>query len=131
MNIETLEQYRGMHSEVQSITAEIETLYNPVASPNGRMGAGHSSTPSNPTEQAAMRIINRKQCLEKKKQEMMKALDEIEEWLDSVKDPELRALIRWYYILGLTWKATSLKVYGYSCYQRAYQRVRRYFKDSK
>lgn len=131
MTIRELETYRGMHSEVQSITAEIETLYNPVASPNGRIQAGHSNTPSNPTEQAAMRIISRKQCLEKKKREMLNALDAIEAWLDSVEDPELRALIRWYYILGLTWKATSLKVYGYSCYQRAYQRVRRYFKESK
>lgn len=127
MTIETLERYRGMHSEVQSIEAEIKTLYSPVASPNGRTDGGHASTPSAPTERAAMRIIDRKFLLQQKQTAMMHELDKIEVWLDSVDDCELRALIRWYYILGLTWKQTSIKVYGYSCYNRAYQKVHRYF----
>lgn len=129
MTIEELEQYRGMYSEVQSITAEIESLYNPVASPNGKTDAGHGSVPSSPTERAAMRIIDRKRTLQEKQTAMMRVLDDIEAWLESVDDCELRALIRWYYILGYTWKATSLKVYGYSCYNRAYQRVHRYFEE--
>lgn len=64
MNIEELEQFRGMKSECDMITAEIESLYNPVASPNGRTDAGHGSMPGNPTERAAMRVMDRKRYLE-------------------------------------------------------------------
>ena len=69
MTIETLEQYRGLQAEIDAMQAEIETLYNPVASPNGRTDTGHGSTPGNPTERTALRIIERKQTLEQKRTE--------------------------------------------------------------
>lgn len=127
MTIETLEQFRGMKSECDMITAEIESLYNPVASPNGRIDAGHGSMPGNPTERAAMRVMDRKRYLEAKQAEMMQNLSDIETWLESVSDAQIRALIRCYYILGKTWKATSIKIYGYPCPQRAHQKVHRFF----
>ena len=127
MNIETLEQFRGMKAECDMIQAEIETLYNPVASPNGRTEQGHGTTPGNPTEQAAFRIIERKRVLEQKQAEMLTRLAEVERWLDTVPDAQMAALLRCYYILGNTWKATSIIIYGYPCPQRAHQKVHRYF----
>lgn len=127
MTIETLEQFRGMKAECDMIQAEIETLYNPVASPNGRTEQGHGTQPGNPTEQAAFRIIERERVLEQKQAEMMQNLSDIETWLESVSDAQIRALIRCYYILGKTWKATSIKIYGYPCPQRAHQKVHRFF----
>lgn len=130
MTLEVLEQYRGMRSEADAMQAEIESLYNPVASPNGKTGAGHSTTPGNPTERAALRIIERRQTLEKKHADMLMLLDAIDAWIPFISDAQVRALIRWYYLCGLTWKATSIKVYGYPCPQRAHQRVHRYFDET-
>lgn len=129
MTIDVLEQYRGLKSEADAMQAEIEALYSPVASPNGRTEGGHGSTPSDPTERTALRIIDRKHVLEQKRIEMLALLDTIDAWIQTVDDAQVRALIRWYFINGLTWKATSVKVYGYPCPQRAYQRVRRFFKE--
>lgn len=119
-----------MRSEADAMQAEIEALYNPVASPNGRTEGGHGSTPSNPTERAALRIIERRQTLESKRADMLTLLDSIDAWIPSISDAQVRALIRWYYLCGLTWKATSVKVYGYPCPQRAYQRVKRFFEEN-
>jgi hypothetical protein len=127
MNIEELEQFRGMKAECDMIKAEIEALYNPVASPNGKTEPGHSSTPGNPTEQAAFRIMERKRVLEQKQTEMLHRLAEVERWLDTVPDAQMSALLRCYYILGNTWKQTSVRIYGYPCPQRAHQRVHRFF----
>lgn len=127
MNIEELEQFRGMKAEVDMIQAEIDSLYNPVASPNGKTEPGHGSTPGNPTEQAAFRILERKRVLEQKQREMLARLAEVEQWLDTVKDAQMSALLRCYYILGNTWKQTSVRIYGYPCPQRAHQRVHRFF----
>lgn len=130
MNIETLEQYRGMKSEVDAMKAEIEALYNPVASPTGRTDVGHGNTVGNPTERTALRIIERRQTLETKLGDMLTILDAIDAWIPSIDDAQVRALIRWYYLCGLTWKATSVKVYGYPCPQRAHQRVHRFFEEN-
>lgn len=127
MTIETLEQFRGMKAECDMIQAEIETLYNPVASPNGRTEQGHGTQPGNPTEQAAFKVIERKKVLEQKQAEMLTRLAEVERWLDTVPDAQMSALLRCYYILGNTWKATSITIYGYPCPQRAHQKVHRYF----
>lgn len=128
MTIETLEQFRGMKSECDMITAEIESLYDTRKSPNGRPDAGHGSVPGNPTEHAVMDQIQPLQAiLEAKHSEMMKQLSSVETWLESVSDAQIRALIRCYYILGKTWKATSIKIYGYPCPQRAHQKVHRFF----
>lgn len=128
MNIETLDQFRGMVSECAVLQAEIEAFYNTVASPNGRTDAGHSNTPGNPTERAVMdNILPMQKVLERKRAEMLAELASVEEWMDTVPDAKMRALLRCYYILGYTWKQTSIRIYGYPCPQRAHQKVRRYF----
>lgn len=129
MTLEQLEQFRGMRAEVVAIQKEIETLYSPISSPNGHTEGGHGTTPGNPTEQAAMRVIDRKKALESKVYAMQEALAAIDEWLDTVDDSKLRAIIRWHYINGLTWKQTNVKVYGYANPHRAQKKVLRFFKN--
>lgn len=127
MTIHELEMFRGMKAECDMIQAEIEALYNPVASPNGKTEPGHGTVPGNPTQQAAFRIIERRRVLEAKQADMIARLDEVEQWLDTVPDAQMSALLRCYYILGNTWKQTSILIYGYPCPQRAHQKVHRYF----
>ena len=132
MTIEMLEEYRGIASGVEAIEREINTLYNPVRSPNGRETSGSfSGTPSDPTAQAARRIIKRKETLKEQRESMYALLEKIEDWLISCDDTEVVSIIRWHYLLGLNWKQTNMKVYGYPDYQYARKKIMRYFKKEK
>ena len=111
MTIEMLEQYRGITSEIKALEIEINTLYDVRKSPNGHEASG-SAGPGDPTGKAAMRIIElteRKVSLLTKWSKM--SLD-IESWLETVNDAEIRSIIRWRYMLGLSWKQTGKRIYG-------------------
>lgn len=125
MNIETLERLYGLTSNIDAISEEIETLYNPVRSPVGN--GAHGSEPGNPTERSAMRIIRLKETLEADKAEQLELLEQVEHWLRAVKESEIVSIIRWHYILHYNWKQTNNKVYGYPDYNYSRQKIIRYF----
>ena len=125
MTIDTLEQYYGLASNIDAITEEIDTLYNPVRSPIGN--GMHGSEPSDPTGRSAMRIIQLKDMLEADKAKQLELAEQIEHWLMTVKDSEVVSIIRWHYILHYNWKATNAKVYGYPDYHYSRRKVIRYF----
>lgn len=127
MTINELEEFKGISSECQAIQSEIDSLYNPYHSPCMQATGGHGSTPSNPTEQAVERIMAKEQELIKRSEELAKRLELIENWLDTINDPEIRSMIRWHYLLNLDWRKTCLKVYGYPSYTACKNRVRRFF----
>lgn len=128
MTIEVLEEYYSIASNIDAIDEEIRTLYIPVASPNGKAGGGHGSEPSNPTEVSAMRIIKLKEILETERSRLYALAEEIETWLQSVDDGEIRSIIRWHYLLRCNWKVTNLKVYGYPDYYYSRKKIERFFK---
>ena len=131
MTIETLEGYRGIASGVEAIEMEISTLYNPVHSPNGHeMSGSFGGSPSDPTAHSAMRIIHLKEALDEQRESMYALLEEIETWLITCEDPEVVSIIRWHYLLGLTWKQTNLKVYGYPDYDRSRKKIMRFFQKT-
>ena len=128
MTIETLEGYRGIASGVEAIEAEIATLYTPISSPNGReMQGSFSGTPSDPTAHAAMRIISLRDKLDEERERMYATLEDIERWLITCEDPEIVSIIRWHYLLGLDWRQTNKKVYGYPDYWRSRKKIVRFF----
>lgn len=125
MTIEALEHFRGMSAEVKAIQDEIDTLYSPVSSPV--MSDSHAAAPSNPTEKSAMRIIELKKLIEHRQGKLSEELEVIEKWLVTLDDYELCSIVRWHYLLGLSWKQTNIKVYGYPSYDYSRKRIRRYF----
>ena len=128
MTIETLEGYRGIASGVEAIEAEIATLYTPISSPNGReMQGSFSGTPSDPTAHAVMRIISLRNNLDEERERMYATLEDIERWLITCEDPEIVSIIRWHYLLGLDWRQTNKKVYGYPDYWRSRKKIVRFF----
>ena len=128
MTIEKLERYCAISAEIDAIDEEIQTLYNPVSSPNGRENIGQrGNTPSNPTERSAFRIIMLKEKVEAKRESLYELLDEIETWLGTLTDTEISAIIRWHYLLRLDWKRTNIKVYGYPNYDYSRKKISRYF----
>ena len=111
---------------------EIQTLYTPISSPNGRETSGSfSSTPSDPTAHSAMRIIDLRETLAEQREAMYAMLEEIEEWLITCEDPEIVSIIRWHYLLGLNWKQTNMKVYGYPDYDRSRKKIVRFFRKTE
>lgn len=130
MTKDKLEQYYSIDSRIQAIETEIRDLYTPSLGGKGNnIGAGRTSVlvASNPTEETALRIDALKHKLEKERQELLTLREEIEEWLASVIDPEIEAIVRWHYLLRLNWKQTNLKVYGYANYDYSRKRIDRYF----
>ncbi len=127
MTIEELEDFKGLSTEVQAIQHEIDSLYNPVCCPNGKTGGGHSNTPSAPTERAVGRILDLKEKLEATQDELAREMETIEHWLEDVSDAEIRSIIRWHYLLGLDWRRTNMKVYGYPSYYACRKRIMRFF----
>lgn len=136
MDLGTLKKYRYLIAEILEIQEEIKSAYSPVQSPNGKEQTGHGSTPSNPTETAAMRILELRETL---KANMEQALDlrvVIEHWLTTVEDPEIRLIVRVHYINGpnekspyhrlWTWTDTCLKVYGFADNRYARRKLTRF-----
>lgn len=130
MTIEILEKYRGISSNIKAIQDEIESLYSPIASPNGKTdNTGFSGTPGNPTEQAVFRILKLKERIADSVTQQSELLEVIEDWIKEIEldEPEIAAIARYHYILGNNWKQTNLKVYGYPDYYRARKKIFRYF----
>ncbi len=130
MTIEDLEQYRGITAEIKALELEIEALYDVRKSPAGHEGSG-SPTPGDPTGRAAMRIIELREQLLIQQERWSEAALKIEQWLQTVEDAEIRSIIRWRYILGLSWKQTGKRVYGDTeAGDACRKRIKRFFQNN-
>lgn len=127
---ETLDEYYTISSRIDAIDEEIRRLYVPTYGGNkDNIGAGRTSAPEpgNPTERAALRIVSLRARLEAERERLYQLAEEIEDWLETVEDPEIEAIIRWHYLLRCNWKTTNLKVYGYPDYDYCRKKIKRYF----
>lgn len=132
MTIEKLEQYRGICSNISAIYAELTNAYYPYRSPNGKKDPIiYSSVPSDPTQQAVFNALDLQNRLELRLEEQAVALGEIETWLLTLTDPEIESIIRWHYVIGLNWKETTEKIYGYGDPYRTRKKIFRYFGKEK
>lgn len=125
MTIQELQEYRGMSAEVQAIQDELVNLYTPISSP--LMSDSHGTTPGNPTEKAVLRIMALQEMISKKREVLAERLEAIEKWLDELSDSEIASIVRWHYLLGMNWKQTNQKVYGYPDYYYSRKKIERYF----
>jgi len=130
MKKETLEEYYTIASRIQAIDEEIRMLYSPSLGSGGNViGAGRVSVrmPHSKTEETALRVTDLREKLEAERERLLSLAEEIENWLDTVTDPEIEAIVRWHYLLRCNWKVTNIKVYGYPSYWYSRQRLERYF----
>jgi hypothetical protein len=132
MNLRTLNNSAYLRTAIKALEQDIENRYHPIRSPNGReiIGSPGNRT-SNPTEKNALENIELNEELDARRRELQRVLNEIERWLKTVDDVEVEAIVRWRFKLGLTWKAASLKVYGYPNPDRARKKVERFLKKSE
>ena len=132
MTIEKLEKYKGLTSEMKALRDQIDSLYDTYRSQQFTSdGGSHSISAGNPTEIAVEKILNLKETYSKKYEEALDLLEEVEAWLSTVDDVEIRSICRHHYILNKSWQQTSAIVYGYPSYYNARKRVMRYFGREK
>lgn len=130
MTIETLEQHRKLISEIKSMDAVINALYDTRKSPNGKDPGGHGSGPSAPTEQAVDSILELKEKQKRTRKEWERGVQEIETWLNTVTDADIRSIVRLRYVLGYSWKRTSREIYGTDSYYRASKKFYRFMEKN-
>lgn len=125
MTIERLRAFRGIQKEIEEIKREINTLYYPISSP--RSSESHSTAPGDPTASAVHRIMRLEERMADKTQALADELEAIEEWLDTLQDHELRAIIRAHYLLGDSWARCTQRILNYEFSDSAKHRVYRFF----
>lgn len=135
MTQKELEQYYTISARIDAIDQEIRELYAPQMATTGapRVDAGKASvhTAGSAVERNALRVIALREQLEREREELYALAERIENWLDTIEDAEIEAIVRWHYLLRCNWRVTNLKVYGYPDYQYARSRLLRYFKKNE
>lgn len=125
MTIDRLRAYRGIQKEKDEIMREIDLLYYPISSP--RFSESHGTQPGDPTAAAVAKIMAREERLNELTRELADELDYIEQWLETLDDHELRAIIRAHYLLGDGWTRCTQRILNYEFSDAARYRVYRYF----
>lgn len=129
MKKQDLEQLRSLRKEIEIIQMELDNLPVVTDKVTGSMDQfpylPRSITIEGRDEQKGRQLRRR---LEIKVDNLQDKLIEIEEWMDSVEDVEMRSLLRLRYQNGFSWEETAANMgYGHT-YDTARKRVERFFK---
>ena len=107
VTIERLMNYSHIQADIAAIRVQLQDLERPISSPNGKTDGGHGSTPGNPTERAAFRRMDLEDDLQEYLDLLEKEAKEINDWLRTLGNLEVEAIIRWHFLNGKTWAETS------------------------
>lgn len=128
IGLEDLRKYQDIKENLKSIRAEIESLYSPVSSaPMTSDGAGRSLNPGDPTARAVHEILKRKDKLETLEKELTAMAKRVTDYVDGMTDHHTAAIIRYHFIIGLSWSQTCRRIYGYPDPDICRIAVKRYF----
>lgn len=127
MEYQDLKDYLGMKSEVQAILEEINYWQTFVLTVKYDSNGSKSGTPSDPTRKSALKLLELDEKLKKKRDKLVKKTLEIEEWLETLEDLVLVAVIRQHFILGKTWRETSKIVFEVEDPSISHKKVVRFF----
>jgi len=64
-----------------------------------------------------------------RRERIKKLLAEIDDFIDTVEDSDVRLIIQLRYIDGDSWRVVARKVYGYPCEDRARMKITRFFAE--
>lgn len=119
MILERLEQIETVCSRMREIRKALESVYYAYTSPRF-----DSVKTTSPVKDPVTEAVNRAERLSQELDELLRIRQDFETELESINDPEICAIIRQHYILGKSWKQTSMKVYGVQNYFLARDRLR-------
>ena len=123
-----LEQYTALQDEQEDLIRRIQSLdarllnieTNVIVSDTVSRGKkGHQSLgivriegfPSQDYTRRKQALKKLKETLSRKSDELLEMLNDVEEYMDSIDDGEIRALIRYRYIDGMSWRDVGKAVH--------------------
>ena len=134
MTIDELKEIRHLDKDIKSAEKDIENIdkmYNTYRSPAFEKIGSSPLSPGDPTAEAVEKILLLRHNYSKTLIDLVDRWNRANEWLMSVNNSEVRAIIRHYYFRGESWRHASKEVYGYPDYYRARKAVMRWFKKEK
>ena len=139
MTIKDLEEYRWLKNEVLQINESLDRLLN---NQNALVfdtvkGSAHDApyqeriiTIQGLSRKYTATYNKRKQGLEDRLSKCIDKIAEIEDFMKTVSRSEIRQIIEYRYVRGLTWIAVSKRVYGDPSENRARMAVTRFFAEN-
>ncbi len=110
MTKEELSRYYYLKKEIKQIEERIKEIDDTFLSANRINGMRYEKRLSNPQEQRMILIEKYDKRLEEKKDEALKELMKIEDFIDSINDPEIRMIFRYRYIELMEWNKIAMLV---------------------
>ena len=111
MTKEELSSYYYLKKEIEQIEERIKEIDDTFLSANRINGMRYEKRLSNPQEQRMILIEKYDKRLEEKKDEALKELMKIEDFIDSINDPEIRMIFRYRYIELIEWNKIATLVH--------------------
>ena len=112
MTIDELRSYIPNKLKIIAIDAEIEASYMTVSSPvPSPVVAGKSNV--RPAGDPTASAFSRAEELRQQKAHLIHRQERIEQWVDSITDLTVSAIIQLHFLSGRTWKQTAVQLYGY------------------
>ena len=111
MTKEELSKYYYLKKEIKQIEERIKEIDDTFLSANRINGMRYEKRLSNPQEQRMILIEKYDKRLEEKKDEALKELMKIEDFIDSINDPEIRMIFRYRYIELMEWNKIVMLVH--------------------
>lgn len=123
ITLSDIKNYHLVLMDINNINAEISAIRSSVPTTGRPSVGGHSSSPSNPTEQKAERIAR----LESRRAELVEYAAAIERYVRQIPDEIVKQCCIVHYIECKSWRKTSDVVFKSSSSSKAYCAVHDYF----
>ena len=136
ITIKDLEQYRLLQKEVKRLAERLERLYNkPSHMVSDSVRASSHQLPYQQRITVITGLGGKHKTTEAKLQRQLAARQQriadtilaIEDFVDTITQSEIRQIIDYRFIQGLSWQDTSNHVYGHACDATARMAIKRFF----
>lgn len=136
ITIKDLEQYRLLQKEVKRLGERLDRLYNkPSHMVSDSVRASSSQLPYQQHITVITGLGGKHKATEAKLQRQLAARQQriadtilaIETFVDTVAQSEIRQIIDYRFMQGLSWRDTSQRVYGHACDAAARMAINRFF----
>ena len=124
---ECLKQYKSRDIAIRTIEEEIEALYGHVPSPSFT----RTGTSPKDGKRSVEKTIRRVEKLRQKQDALIDLQERCEEYVDDLEDLHVSNILRYRYIMGLTWQNTARAMAGTEEYSHLMRAVRNYYDKKK
>lgn len=128
MTIQELSKYHDLKTEIKQLEENIKELEMTVSSPKiTGMPISKNGSSNNPTERIGLKLVQLRNKLIFKREELLDEISKIEDFLTSIDDAEIRIIIRKRFLEGKTWNIVSNEINADR--STPYYRLKKYLKE--